>query len=108
VLDLAAEAARHRGPALAEMARRDGEHAVARRAEVDDRRLEGAGPRAGEEEHVAARAMHLLESREHALVDDPEVGRTVVQDRLGERGKHLGRHRRRAGREQVPLLRHRR
>ena len=52
--------------------------------------------------------MHLLQPAEHARVDLAEVGRAVVEDRLGERGEHLRRHGRRAGREEVPLLRHRR
>ena len=107
LLDLAAEVARHRRPALAEVAGGDGEHAVARRAEVDDRRLERARARAREEEDVVVGAVHLLQAAEHARVDLPEVGRAVVEHRLGERGEHLRRHRRRPGREQVALLRHR-
>ena len=107
LLDLAAERARHRRPALAEVPGRDDEHALAGRAEVGDRRLERAGARAREEEHVALGAVHLLQPLEHARVDLAEVRRAVVDDRLGERGEHLRRHGRRPGREQVPLLRHR-
>ena len=108
LLDLAAVRARHRDPALAERAGRDGQHALAGRAEADDRRLERTRPRAGEEEHVALRPVHLLQPREHARVDLAEVRCAVVEHRLGQRGEHLRRHRRRPGREQVPLVRHRR
>ena len=52
LLDLATERPCHRGPALAELACGDGEHTLTRRAEVDDRRLERARPRAREEEHL--------------------------------------------------------
>ena len=107
LLDLAAERARHRDPALAEVARRDGEHALAGRAEVDDRRLEPARAGAGEEQHVGAGAVDVLQPAEHAGVDLVEVRRAMVQHRLRERGEHLRRHRGRPGREQVPLLRHR-
>ena len=107
LLDLAAVAPGHRRPALSELAGRDGEHAVAGRAEVDDRRLEGAGARAGEEEDVRARPVNLLQPAERPFVDDPEVRRSVMQNRLREGGEHLRRHGRRPGREQVPLLRHR-
>ena len=48
-------------------------------------------------------------SRASRLEEDRlEVGRAVVDDRLGERRQHLGRHGRRAGREEIALLRHRR
>ena len=107
LLDLAAEGACHGRPALAEIPGRDGEHPLAGRAQVHDRRLEGARARAGEEEHVRLRAVHLLEAPEHAGVHLAEVRRAVVEDRFREGGQHLGRHRGRPGREQVPLVRHR-
>ena len=108
LLDLAAERARHRRPALAERPGRDGEHALARRAEVDDRRLEATGARAGEEEHFRRGPVDLLQPAEHPRVHLAEVRRAMVDHLLGERGEHLRRHRGRPGREQVPLLRHRR
>ena len=52
--------------------------------------------------------MDLLQPAEHPRVDLAEVRRTVVDHLLGERSEHLRRHRGRSGREQVPLLRHRR
>ena len=48
-------------PALAELSLRDGEHALAGREEVDDRRLEGARARGREHEHLVLRAEHLAQ-----------------------------------------------
>ena len=45
LVDVGAVGGRERGPALAELARRDDEHALARREQVHDRRLERAGAR---------------------------------------------------------------
>ena len=44
--------------------------------------------------------------REHALVDRQELGAAVVDDRRADGSQHLGRHRRRSGREQVALRGH--
>jgi hypothetical protein len=98
----------HRRPALAEVPGRDDEVALARGDEVGDRGLERAGAGGGEEQHVVLGAEGLTEAPEAAVVDRAEVRAAVVDDRLGERGEHLRRHRRGAGREQVALLRHRR
>ena len=94
--DIAPERARHRLPALAELALRDGEDALARREQVHDRGLERTGPRGGEDEHLALRPEHrakpLLGEREHL----GEVRRAVMEHRPRERAQHLGRHRGRA------------
>ena len=55
--DVAAEHARELLPALAELALRDGEHPVARREEVDDRRLERPGAGRREDEHLVLGAI---------------------------------------------------
>jgi hypothetical protein len=79
---------------------------LARRDEVRDGRLEGAGARRAEEKHVALGPADLAQPREHTLVDRQELGTAVVDDGRADRREHLGRHRRRPGREQVPLGRH--
>ena len=71
--DVAPERARHRLPALPELALRDGEHPLARGEEVDDRRLEGAAAGRREDEHLVLRAEHLAEP----LLCEPEHGREV-------------------------------
>ena len=91
VVELGAVAADHVGPALAEVAGRDDEVRLARRDEVLDGRLERAGSRRGEEQHVLLGAADLAEPRQAALVDRLEVGAAVMDDRLGERGEHLRR-----------------
>ena len=72
--------------------------------EVRDRRLHRAGAGRAEEQHLALGAEHLLQALERPRVDLLEVGAAVVDHRLGARGEHLGRHGRRARREQVALL----
>jgi hypothetical protein len=79
---------------------------LARRHEVRDGRLERAGARCAEEEHVALRPADLTQPGQHTLVDRQELGTAVVDDGRADRREHLGRHRRRPGREQVPLGRH--
>src|SRR5215470_15519294 len=106
-VDLAAERLRDRGPAVAECTGGDDADAVAGRAQVRDRRLHRPGAARREEEHLVLGAEDLLQARERAFVDDAEVGAAVVDDRLGRRREYLGRHGRRAGREQVALLGHR-
>ena len=64
-----------------------------------------AGARGREEEHVGLGPEDLAQPAEGALEDARKSG-PVVDDRLGHRGEHLGRHRRRARRHQVALLRH--
>ncbi len=93
-----------RDPALAEGAVADDGDAVARRAEVRDRRLHRARAGGGEEQHVRAGAVDVAQPAERPFVDRAEVGAAVVDDRLGACRQHLGRHRRRPGREQVALL----
>ena len=72
---------------------------LARGDEVGDGRLERAGARGAEEEHVAVRPAHLAQPGEHALVHGQEVGAAVMEHRRADGGEHLRRHRRRAGRE---------
>ena len=79
---------------------------LAGRDEVRDGRLEGAGARGSEEEHVVLRPADLAQPGQHALVDRQEVGAAVVEHGRADRREHLGRHGRRPGREQVPLRRH--
>ena len=105
-VDVRAERGRHRDPALAEAAGRDHEMALARRDEVRHGRLERAGARGSEEEHVVLRPADLAQPGEHALVDREELRTAVVDHGRTDRGEHLGRHGRRPGREQVPLRRH--
>jgi hypothetical protein len=71
--DVAAECARHRLPALAELALRDSDHPLPRREEVHDRRLEGAGPGRREHEHLPLRPEHLAQP----LLGEAEDGREV-------------------------------
>ena len=106
--DLAAERGAELLPARAELAVRDDEHLLARREEVGERRFERARAGGGEEEHVVLGPEDLLQPREHLEEDRLEVGRAVVDDRLGERRQHLRRHGRRPRREEIALLRHRR
>ena len=50
---------------------------------------------------------HTAREPLEALAEDrPVVGAAVVDDRLGERREHLGRHRGRSRGEEVPLLGH--
>ena len=105
--DVAAVRRRHLLPPGAEIPVRDDERLLARGEEVDDGRLERAGPRRGEDEHLVLGPEDLLQARtglgEHLL----EVGRAVVDHRLGQRGEHLRRNRRRARRQEIALLWHR-
>ena len=94
------------GPALAEVPGRDDEVPLTGIDEVRHRRLERAGPRRGEEEHVVVRPEDLLQAPEHAVVRPREVRAPVVHDRLGHDRQHLRRDGRRARGEEVALLRH--
>ena len=80
--DVAAERARHRLPALAELALRDREHPLAGREEVDDRRLERAGARRREDENLVLRAEDLAQPLLREVEDRGEVGRAMVEHRL--------------------------
>ena len=91
-------------PALAERAGDDDRDPVARAGEVRDRRLHRTRAGRAEEQHLALGAEHLLEALERPRVDRLEVGAAVVDHRLGAGREHLGRHGRRARREQVALL----
>jgi hypothetical protein len=59
LVDGGAVAGGHRGPALAEVPRRDDEVRLAGRDEVRDGRLERAGARGGEEQHLLLGAAHF-------------------------------------------------
>ena len=69
----AVSAAAMLAPALAERAGRDDEHALARRQQVHDGRLERRRARRGEEEDVVLRAAHLLQAGERAEHELAEV-----------------------------------
>ena len=103
-LNVEAVALADRDPALAERPVADDGDAVAGRAEVEDGGLHRARAGGAEDEHVVGRADDVAQLAEHALVDRAEVGAAVMDDRLGGRREHRGRHRRRAGCEQVALL----
>jgi hypothetical protein len=94
-------------PALAEVPSRDDEVPLAGVDEIGYGRLERARSGSGEEQDVVLGAEDLLQPRETPLVRDLEVGPAMVHHRLGHHRQHLGRHRSRAGREQVALLGHR-
>ena len=83
--DVAAECPSHRLPPLAELALRDGEDALARREQVDDRRLERSGAGRREHEDLVLRPVHLAQPFLREAEDLREVGRAVVEHRLGER-----------------------
>ena len=91
--DLAAVRLGDRGPALAEVPERDDEHAVAGRAGVRDGALHRPGSGGGEDEHLAARAVHLGEPVEHPREHEAEVLRAVMDERARQRRHHLGRQR---------------
>ncbi len=104
--DLAAERPPHLLPALAELPLGDREHALGRREQVDDRRLEGARSRGGQDEDLAVRAKHFPQPLLGEREDLGEVGRAVVQNGLGEGLQHLGWHRGRARRQELLCARH--
>ena len=91
-------------PALAEVAGRDDEDAVARREQVGDCRLHRGRAGGREQEHVALGAVHLAQALERRGEDRAEVGPAVVDDRLRQRREHLRRDGRRPRSHQVPLL----
>jgi hypothetical protein len=95
----------HRRPALAEATRGDDEMRVIRRHEVLHRGLECTGAGRREEQDVLLGPAHLAQPREATLVDRPEVGTAVMDDRLPHRRQHLRRNRSRPRGEQI-LLRH--
>ena len=104
VVDVRAVAAGHRRPALAEVAGRDDEMRLARRDEVLRRPTRTRRcPEAVKSSTSCSRAADLAQPREAALVDRPEVGAAVVDDRLAHRREHLRRHGRRARSEEVLL-----
>ena len=75
---------------VAERADRDGQHRVARRQRVDDRGLEARRSRAGQHDHVAARAEEGLHALAHAAQQRLELLATVV-DHLAPAGLADGR-----------------
>ena len=105
-LDVGAVRRRELLPALAERAGGDDDHAVAGRAEVRDGRLHRPGAGAGEEQDVVRGAAHLPEPLERLAEELLVVGPAVVEHRLGERGQHFRRHRRRPRGEQIALVGH--
>ena len=70
-----------RAPAVAERARRDDEHALARRQEVHDRRLERARAGRREQEDVVLGPADLLQPAERAEHELAEVRPAVVDHR---------------------------
>ena len=104
--DLCAVPARHQAPALAEVARRYHENAIAGRDEVRDGGLHRAAAGRGEQDRVAPRAEDLRQPCEHPLEHGPELGAAVIDEGLGHRRLHLRRNRRRTGRHQITGLGH--
>ncbi len=85
-LQLDAEGGGGAGEATREEAVDAGEHAVARRQRVDDRRLPGARARAGVEEHVAALGLKDALEPVQALAHERfEARAAMVDDGLGHR-----------------------
>ena len=76
---------------------------LAGRNEVGDGRLEGAGARGSEEEHVALGPADLAEAARARARNGQEVGAAVVNHRRADGGEHLGGHGRRPRREEVAL-----
>jgi hypothetical protein len=91
-------------PALAEVAGRDDDDAIARRGEVRDDRLEAGRSRGCIEEDVAVGAVDLLQPLEALLVRRLEVRAAVMDDRERHRGQHLRRDRRRPRSHEIALL----
>jgi len=90
-------------PALAELARRAGDHRVAGAHEVGDRGLHRARAARGEQQHVVLRLEDRGQALEHARVQ-LDAGRVaVVEDRLGHDLADLRRQRRRPGGHQILL-----
>ena len=79
---------------------------VTGRREVGDGGLERARARGRVHQDVVLRAVDLGEARKTALVHIAVIACAMVDDRLGERGEHLRRDRRRPRRQQVLLLGH--
>src|SRR5215210_3651845 len=82
VIDLGAVGLGDGSPALTEVAGRDDQDGLARRAEVRDRRLHRAGARAPEEQHFLLRAENLPQAAEALRVELLVVRAAVVNDRL--------------------------
>ncbi len=91
-------------PALAEIADGRDEHVVARVHDVGDGGFHGAGPAGGVHHDVVLRLVDVLHPRDDLLEDLGEPRCTVVDDRLGEGGEHLGRHGSRARSDEEALL----
>ena len=85
---------------------RDAQHAIARLDQVGEDRLERAGARGREQQHVVLGAEDELELAQHLAVGRDEGGAAVVLLRLALDGEHLGRHRHGAGREQKGRVSH--
>ena len=79
---IGAEGPRHRDPAVAERPGRDAQHAIAGLDQVGEDRLERAGARGREEQHVVLGAEHELELAQHLAVGRDEGGAAVVLLRL--------------------------
>ena len=104
--DIGAERLGHRDPAVAERPRGDAQHAIAGLDGVREHRLERAGARGREEQHVVLGAEHELELAQHLAVGRDERLAAVVLLRLALDREHRGRHGDRAGREQEGAVRH--
>jgi hypothetical protein len=68
-----------RGPALAELAGGQHEHAVAGRSQVRDRGFHETGARRGQHEHVVLCADELLHVGQHAREQSAELGRAMMR-----------------------------
>ena len=88
------------------MTRGDDDDPVAWAGQVRDRRLHSTCAGRRVDKDVSVGAVDLAQPLEAALEDAAEVGAAVVDDRPAHRLEHLGRDRRRARGEQVPLLSH--
>jgi len=88
-------------PALAELAARDDQRALARRHQVDHRGLHGAGAGGGEQEHLARGAVELAQRRGDARQRGAKLVGAMVRRHLGERAQHARRDLDRAGSEET-------
>ena len=102
----AAECLGQAHPALAEFAGGEHQHPVARRGQIGDRGLHGAGAGAGKEENVVLGSDKNLELGKHLLKEGSELGCAVVDVRRRHGKLGRGQQRRRPGCEQARLPDH--
>ena len=77
-------------PAVAEVAARGHQHALAPGGEVGDGRVHGAGARGAEDQHLALGLEDAAQALDDVLPDRDELGRARVEDRAGAGGDDLG------------------